>query len=167
MRSCRSWALAAVAVACVGLSACGMLRSPASIPNGTPVADARHSLGGPTAEYPLPTGGTRLEFGRGKETYMLDFDRAGALVSSNQVLTPSNFGAITPGMPDREVLARLGHPAFTFGVSRPPTSIWNYRFGGLEGDCVVMQVSIGETSHRVESISPNTDPACDRGGDLS
>ena len=87
------------------------------------------------------------------------------LVSNSQVLTPSNFGSITAGTPEADVLAKVGHPAFTFGVGHPPTSIWNYRFGGLEGDCVVMQVAIGDTSHRVETVSPNTDPACDRGGD--
>ena len=165
VRPGRLSAALAVAIAGSAIVGCGAFRSPASFPVGTTLSEARGSLGGANGTYPLPAGGTRLEFDRGKATYMLDFDATGTLVSSAQVLTPPNFGAITEGMPEADVLARIGHPAFAFGVGHPPTSIWNYRFGGLEGDCVVMQVAIGDSSRRVESVSPNTDPACDHGGD--
>ena len=52
--------------------------------------------------------------GLAKQTYMLDFDRNGALVSSQQVLTESNLSTIAPGMPEAgyipipKKLGRLG-----------------------------------------------------------
>ena len=70
-----------------GLVACGTM-APGGLPLGTPIATARQSLIGPSGEYPLPGGGTRLEFRQGRQTYMLDFDSGGLLVSSQQVLTP-------------------------------------------------------------------------------
>jgi hypothetical protein len=63
------------------------VRAPRSRPavcrRGHRSRQARASFLGPTGEYPLPGGGTRLEFARGahgKQTYMLDFDAAGSLV---------------------------------------------------------------------------------------
>ena len=38
---------------------------PATLPLGTPIDTARHAFGGPTGQYPLPGGGTRLEFALG------------------------------------------------------------------------------------------------------
>jgi len=61
------------------VSACTAI-APAAWPPGTPIADVRSTLGGPTGEYRLPDGGTRLEFARGsfgRQTYMLDFDADG------------------------------------------------------------------------------------------
>ena len=93
--------------------------APGALPPGTPIADARKSLGGVSGEYPLPDGGTRLEFRQGnfgKQTFMLDFDAKGALVSSKQVLTPETFATITPGLTSEQVLMRIGHPAFVVPV---------------------------------------------------
>ena len=67
-------------------AACTLMRPPASLPPGTSIADARQTFGAGD-EYPLPDGGTRLSFPRGKDTYMLDFDAGGRLVQSQQVLT--------------------------------------------------------------------------------
>jgi hypothetical protein len=152
------------------LSACAIVRPPGGLPVGTPIAEARQSFGGASGEYALPDGGTRLEFRQGsfgRQTYMLDFDAGGRLVASRQVLTPATFATIAPGMAREEVLARLGHPAFVFPVGWQQLQVWNYRFGGLEGDCVVFQVSISNATQRVTETGPNTDPACDRAGDRS
>ena len=70
------------------------------------IAEARGGVIKPTDEFALPGGGTRLSFAQGsygKETYMLDFDAKGVLVSSRQVLTEENFATIVPGMPAAEV----------------------------------------------------------------
>ena len=74
--------------------------APAELPIGAPIANARAALGGPTGEYILPGGGTRLEFARGsfgRQTWMLDFDSAGRLVRKEQVLTEARFAEIVPG----------------------------------------------------------------------
>ena len=142
------------------LTACGTM-APGGLPPGTPIATARQSPIGPSAEYPLPGGGTRLEFRQGRQTYMLDFDAAGLLVSSRQVLTPEVFATITPGMTQDQVLARIGRPVHTVGIGWQKQQLWSYRFPSPEGDCVVFQVAIADTTHTVTDSGPNMDPACD------
>jgi hypothetical protein len=166
----RRFARAAFVLAMTALGACTGLRFPGGLPMGTTIAEARGTFGGPSAEYPLTNGGTRLEFRQGswgKQTYMLDFDASGRLVATRQVLTPDSFATITRGMTREEVLARIGTPAFVFPVGWQQLQVWNYRFGGLEGDCVVFQVSISNATRTVIETGPNTDPVCDRAGDRS
>ena len=153
-----------------GLGACGSLRPAGTLPAGTSIAEARQSLVGPSGEYALPGGGTRLEFRQGsfgRETYMLDFDASGRLVANRQVLTPQTFATIQPGMTQNDVLARIGRPAFVFPIGWQQSQVWNYRFGGLDGDCVVFQVSISNASRTVTEAGPNTDPACNHGSERS
>ena len=143
-------------------AACSYLRPPASLPPGTSIAEARQTLGAGD-EYPLANGGTRLSFPRGKDTYMLDFDASGRLVQSQQVLNPQNFATIQPGMPQAEVLTRLGRPAFIFPVGYQKLQVLNYRFGGLEGDCMVFQVSISNVTGNVTEAGTGADPRCSTG----
>ena len=155
-------ARAASVLALAALGACTALRFPGGLPPGTPIAEARRTFGGPSAEYPLANGGTRLEFRQGsfgKQTYMLDFDASGRLVATQQVLTPATFATIAPGMTQEQVLARIGTPAFVFPVGWQRLQVWNYRFDG--GDCVWYQVSIAATDRRVVDANIGTDPACD------
>ena len=165
MKTTRRWTMtgAAIAAACMALAGCGALRPPGSLPPGTPIGEARQAFGGPSAEYALPGGEKRLEFRQGRQTYLLTFDADGRLVSSAQVLTPDTFAAITPGMTEDDVLARLGRPAFVTPIGWQQQQLWSYRFGGLEGDCVVFQVSISNATHKVANTGPNMDPACDHG----
>jgi hypothetical protein len=155
-------------LALAALASCST--APGALPPGTPIEQARGSFGGVSGEYRLPDGGTRLEFRQGtygKQTYMLDFDASGRLVSSRQVLTPEIFATIEVGMTAEQVLVRIGHPAYVFPVGWQGLQVWNYRFAGMEGDCVVFQVSISKDDRLVTDAGPNTDPACSRGGDKS
>ena len=164
MLDANGWRCAAgipVLVLVAGLGGCAWL-APGGLPPGTPIAQARHALFGPNGEYPLPGGGTRLEFRQGafgKQTYMLDFDKSGLLVSSQQVLTELNLATIEPGLTADELRRRFGRPAWVFGVQHPRAHIWNYRFDG--GDCVWYQVSVGDADQTVIDASIGTDPACD------
>ncbi|MEO8057963.1 MAG: hypothetical protein ABI671_06530 [Burkholderiales bacterium] len=147
-------------VLAAALAGCAAL-APASAPLGTPIAEVRRGSFGPTGEYPLPGGGTRLEFAQGsfgKQTWMMDFDAQGKLVSKEQVLTEANFARIVPGMPGSEVLMRLGRPAHVFSVPRQKIQVWNYRFFG--GDCVWFQVSVSNAGPVTEA-GIGMDPACD------
>lgn len=151
--------LAALAVLIAALGACA---TTGGVPAGTPIAQVRQAWPGPQAEHALPGGGTRLEFNqgvRGKETWMLDFDAQGLLVSSTQVLTQANLATIAPGMPVAEVRLRLGQPADVFGLPRQRQQVWNYRFA--DGDCVLFQVSILDATQQVVEIGQARDPACD------
>ena len=149
------------------LAACAFIGAPGGLQPGAPIAQARAVFGGPSGEHALPDGGTRLEFDRGRDTYMLDFDAAGRLVATRQVLNPTTFATIKPGMTREEVLARIGRPAFVVPVGWQNLSVWSYRFGGLEGDCIVFQVSISNATGTVAETGPNSDPACSVGGDRS
>jgi len=151
----------AALLAALGTAACTAI-APGAWPPGTPIADARSTLGGPTGEFALPGGGTRLEFARGsfgRQTYMLDFDASGRLVQSEQVLTEDNFARIVPGMPADEVRRRIGRPADVFNVGWQRLQVWNYRW--WQGDCVWFQVSIGQQSGRVTEAGYGHDPMCD------
>lgn len=136
--------------------------APGGLRPGTNIAEARRALFGPTGEYGLPGGGTRLEFAHGglaKQTYMLDFDRSGTLVASAQVLTEANLSTIAPGLPEAELRLRFGRPVWVFGINHPRGQVWNYRFAG--GDCVWYQVTVGDVDHRVVEAGIGSDPACD------
>lgn len=149
----------ALAFAAIAACACTSM-APGAFPPGTSISEARGAFLGPTGEYPLPGGGTRLEFARGsfgRQTYMLDFDTAGHLVTSQQVLTEANFATIAPGLTAQEVRMRLGRPAHVFYVGWQKLSVWNYRF--WPGDCVLYQVSISDAG-RVTESNYGTDLAC-------
>ena len=152
-----------VAAATIALGACTSI-APGAFPPGTSISEARAAFLGPTGEYALPDGGTRLEFARGahgKQTYMLDFDASGSLVASQQVLTEQNFATIAPGLPAAEVRMRLGRPAEVFNVPWQRLQVWNYRY--YPGDCVWYQISISDAG-RVTESNYGTDPACDTAG---
>ncbi|MEO5844900.1 MAG: hypothetical protein ABIQ33_08655 [Caldimonas sp.] len=153
--------LSAALLLAAAAASCTLFKSPASLPPGTAIAEARKVLGAGD-EYRLADGTTRVAFRRGKDTYMLDFDAAGRLVRNQQVLNLSTFATIQPGMSQSEVLTRLGRPAFIFPVGYQRLQVWNYRFGGLEGDCMVFQVSIGNTSGHVTETGTGPDPECSR-----
>jgi len=147
--------------ALLALGGCAAL-APGGLPPGTKIATARAAAFGPSAEYALPDGGTRLEFAQGafgKQTYMLDFDKNGMLVSSQQVLTELNLATIASGMSADEVRMRFGRPVWVYGVRHPRAHVWNYRFDG--GDCVWYQVSIGDATQTVVEASLGPDPSCD------
>ena len=147
----------------VALAGCAAF-GPSGLPVGTSLTDARRALFGQTGEYPLPGGGTRLEFARGRETYMLDFDRAGTLVASQQVLTESNLASIAPGTSRADLRLRFGRPAWIYGVRyREPQQVWNYRFEGA--DCVWYQVSISDATQQVTETGLGPDPACEAPND--
>lgn len=150
----------ALALATILSCACTAL-APGALPPGASIAEARASFGGPTGEYRLSGGGTRLEFARGsfgKQTYMLDFDASGSLVASRQVLTEANFATIVPDLAVEEVRMRLGRPANVFYVPWQKIQVWNYRY--YPADCVWYQVSISAAG-RVTEANYGTDPACD------
>jgi hypothetical protein len=142
-------------------SSCAVMSPATSLPLGTSIDEARHAFGGPSGEYALAGGGTRLEFRQHRQTYMLDFDAGGHLVARQQVLKPAVFATMKPGMTRDEVLALIGHPVGTFPVGWQQLQVWSYRFPPPEGDCVLWQVSIGNATGRVTDVGPNMDPACD------
>jgi len=151
------------AAACVPLllgAACSSF-APAALPPGSSIADARAVFAGPAAEFALPEGGKRLEFRRGRQTWMLDFDAAGTLTKSEQVLDEAHFATVGPGLSADEVRMRIGAPVETFPVGWQRLVVWNYRW--WQGDCVWYQVSISRDTGLVTDAGYGSDPACSRG----
>jgi hypothetical protein len=65
---------------------------------------------------------------------------------------------IQPGMTSAEVIQRLGHPYYQFGVRQDNATIWNYRM--RYGSCLIYQVSILPNGI-VKDAGTAPDPACD------
>ena len=65
---------------------------------------------------------------------------------------------IQPGMTSAEVIQRLGHPYYRFGVRQDNAAVWNYRM--RYGSCLIYQVSILPNGI-VKDASTAPDPACD------
>jgi hypothetical protein len=65
---------------------------------------------------------------------------------------------IQPGMTSAEVISRLGHPYYQFGVRQDNATIWNYRM--RYGSCLIYQVSILPNGI-VKDAGTAPDPACD------
>lgn len=128
---------------------------------GTDRAAVLQRMGAPSGEYPLPSGGSRLEYtggAFGKRTLMFDLDAGGRLVRSDQVRSEAYFNAIRAGMNSAEVLARIGTPSKVWSIPRQRQTVWSYRYEspfcqwfmvGLDPQGAVMDTSYGP------------DPLCD------
>ena len=138
---------------------------PESLPLGTSQAEVRQKMGMPTAvhqpgsEAMLPQ--SRLEFARGKHTYMLDFDAQDRLVSWRQVLTEATFFKVMPGWRETEVRALLGTPSDVRKVGWRGETVWSYRYESPF--CVWFEISLINAS--VVGVGNGPDPQCEGKGD--
>jgi len=158
MNQLRSTLLAALA----GLAATGCaFLNPAALPAGASVGEATKTLGKPTGEYALPSGGKRLEFARGpygKHTWMLDFDASGVLKTTTQVLTEPQFNAVRAGMSRDELLFAIGRPSETSRLAFQHQTVWSYRYESPF--CQWFQVGIDEGG-KVADSGYYPDPLCE------
>lgn len=130
-RSCRAWLRAALLAGLAALlSACAF--SPAFQSPGTPRAEVVRHLGNPYSAQPLPGGGERLLYTTqpsGREIYHVDFDAAGLLVRTEQVLTSSRLHAIPFGQWTlQDLRAYFGPPMLVERVASFDGVVWTYRF---------------------------------------
>lgn len=153
-------------VAVLALAGCAAL-APLPTP-GQNEADVLQRFGTPTARYPLPGGGSRLEFASGpygRETWMVDLDAAGRVGAVRQVLSDTalaEFQARAPGMPRDELLRTLGRPGERRGGGWQGGEVWSWRYP--TNDCLWFQVSIGDDGI-VRDGSFGIDPRCDAPND--
>ena len=126
------WTPAALAVA-LALTLSGCISEPTRLPAGTTRAQALQELGTPTATYPLPGGGERLQYSRapaGFEVSNVDVDAAGRVVSVRQELDERLFGStIVPGVwRTADVLRTYGRPSEITQVSSFRGQVWSWRY---------------------------------------
>ena len=160
-----SYAAAALAAGLVVALVAGCTGySPAGFTAGATREQVAQAMGQPTGLYPLPGGGSRVEYARGpfgKQTYMLDFDAQGRLQQWQQVLTEKNFDELPAGIDQNEVLMRLGRPSSRFGIHYQNETVWAYRYESPF--CKWFQVGIGPEG-KVLDTAYGTDPLCDHDG---
>jgi hypothetical protein len=117
------------AVAVFLLAACA---SPQSLKPGTPITEARSTLGRPTAEASLPDGGSRLQYSgqpNGQWVWNADFDPQGRLRSVEQVMTDEAFLRVRAGKDTRaDVLRDFGQPAEIFHYRLTNETAFMYRY---------------------------------------
>ncbi len=128
----RSW-LAAVVVASALV---GCASEPTRLPLGSTRDQAVAQLGTPTATYPLPNGGERLQYSRapmGFEVSNIDVDTSGHVVSVRQELFEGLFDrTIKPGVwRVDDVLRTYGRPYEITRVTSFNGDIWTWRYKSM------------------------------------
>jgi len=117
-------------------------------------------MGKPTLVLSQETG-TRWVYARGPQgfhTYFVDMDASGRVVRWEQRLTDPVFNQITPGMPERDVVALIG-PSFEISnLSRQRGKVWSYRYEN--SSCLWFQVELAQDG-TVRSAGRQTRPDCD------
>ncbi|RZL87413.1 MAG: hypothetical protein EOP82_26750 [Variovorax sp.] len=122
---------AAVLAVALALAACAS--DPARLPLGSTRADALQKLGKPTATYPLPGGGERLQYSREPEGYEVnnvDLDAAGRVVAVRSALANPIFDSpIEIGKwREADVLRTFGKPYQVTRVESFDGKIWSWQF---------------------------------------
>lgn len=113
----------------------GCAGEPTRIAPGTSRAETVQRLGTPTAVYPLPGGGERLQYSRapsGFEVNDVDLDASGHVVDVRQVLDERLFAEdIQPGIGmwrTADVLKTYGRPFDITRVGSFDGTIWSWRY---------------------------------------
>jgi hypothetical protein len=124
---------AALLAAVLGLAGCA--GEPTRIAPGTSKTDALRQLGAPTAIYPLPGGGERLQYSRapaGFEVNNVDLDAGGQVISVRQELDERLFDrTVQPGVGvwrEADLLRTYGRPFEITRVSSFDGVIWTWRY---------------------------------------
>ena len=134
-RRTTSHLLAAVAAsALVALAGCAS--DPTRLPAGVTRAQVLQQLGQPTAIYPMPGGGERLQYSRapaGTEISNVDIDAAGRVVSNRQEMQEPLFDSTIKTDTWRldDVLRTYGRPYEITRVTSYDGVVWTWRYKAL------------------------------------
>ena len=95
-------------------------------------ADVRKQFGDPVTITEKVDGSKVMEYPRqpeGNTNYLITIGADGKMTSLRQLLTPTNFARVRPGLSQNEVRALLGTPAKTVRFAlKPDEEIWDWRF---------------------------------------
>lgn len=95
------------------------------------VADVHARFGEPVAVYDDGGGAQTLEYTRqpeGSVNYMISIGADGRMTALRQVLKPSTFARVTPGLDSPQVRRLLGRPAKIRRFSLKQQEVWDWRF---------------------------------------
>jgi hypothetical protein len=94
-------------------------------------ADVRARFGRPAAIHADADGGRTLEYPRqpaGQVNYMISIGPDGTMSALRQVLQPSEFAKVTPGLDRQQVRRLLGQPARVQSYALKGEEVWDWRF---------------------------------------
>ena len=95
-------------------------------------ADVRREFGEPHAVYSDSDGARTFEYSRqpeGQVAYMITIGADGKMSALRQVLKPSEFAKVTPGLDKAQVRRLLGKPARTIRYDlKPDEEHWDWRW---------------------------------------
>ena len=126
------WATTALAALLFTLMACDQQRI-AKLEEGVATeADVRREFGEPKAVFNEADGSRTFEYPRqpeGQVNYFITIGPDGKMSALRQVLKPSEFAKITPGLDKTEVRKLLGRPAKTQRFDqKPDEEHWEWRW---------------------------------------
>ncbi|HEY8359047.1 MAG TPA: outer membrane protein assembly factor BamE [Ramlibacter sp.] len=153
-------AWAAVAAALFALGGCDQQRIDQLEEGVATEADVRRQFGQPHASWPESDGGTTFEYSRqpeGQVAYMITIGPDGRMSALRQVLRPSEFSRIVPGMDAQQVRRLLGRPATTARYAlRPGEEHWQWRW--LDGQAPRVFTVTFDRAGRVAATATGEDP---------
>ncbi len=125
-------------------------------------ADVRARFGEPENIWDAPGGARTLEYNRqpaGYQNYMITIGVDGKMTALRQVLTPTNFAKVVPGMMMEEVRRMLGKPMriSRFQLQRQTHYDWRYHDGPNSSDARIFTV-VFDNDLRVSSTGTTNDP---------
>ena len=126
------WTVAAVFATVAALAACDQQRI-AKLEEGVATeADVRREFGEPKAVFNEADGSRTFEYPRqpeGQTNYFITIGADGKMSALRQVLKPSEFAKVKPGMDKTEVRKLLGQPAKTQRFDlKPDEEHWDWRW---------------------------------------
>lgn len=123
----------AIGLAVASMVLAGCASDPYYVPLGASRTDVLQRVGAPTASYPLPNGGERLQYSRapmGFEVNNVDLDASGKVVSVIQEMDERYFAQTI--LVDRwrveDVLRTYGRPYEITQVTSFNGNVWSWRY---------------------------------------
>jgi hypothetical protein len=155
-----SWWSAVLLAASLLLAGCDERRA-AKLEEGVSTeADVRAQFGEPAAVYADDTGDAKtLEYPRqpeGQTTYMIGIGADGKMASLRQVLKPSEFAKVTPGLDQAQVRRLLGRPAAKQRFELKNEEQWDWRW--LDGQSAKLFSVTFDADRRVTATAVADDP---------
>ncbi|WP_048441612.1 hypothetical protein [Caenimonas sp. SL110] len=118
-------------VLALALSACDPQRIEQLEEGVATEADVRAQFGQPENIWDGPNGERVFEYNRqpsGHQNYMISIGPDGKMTALRQVLTPTNFARVTPGMPMEDLRKLLGKPMKRTPYELSREEAWDWRY---------------------------------------
>jgi len=160
MRRFFGWVGAVMAVS-VALAGCDPQRISELEEGVATEQDVRQRFGEPENIWDEPGGGRTLEYNRqpaGQQNYMITIGPDGRMSALRQVLHPSYFARVQPGMPMEQVRRLLGKPARRTPFPLKGEVAWDWRYLEPPNESRVFTVWFNDDYHVLRtSTGPDTE----------